>query len=78
MVGKRADLQASIVALFICMLLDQLSVSSLTVQDFYPFGPESNDSQLRRGDDVAESVRLDFSFFGELYTSIGVSISINC
>ena len=57
------------------LLLDMQLASTLTIQDFYPFGPEYNDIPLAQGDDVVASTHLDFPFFGEMYTSIGVSIN---
>ena len=57
------------------LLLDMQRASTLTIQDFYPFGPEYNDIPLAQGDDVVASTLLDFPFFGEMYTSIGVSIN---
>ena len=59
---------------FMVLLNTQLALT-LTIQDFYPFGPKYNDISLAQGDDVVASTLLDFPFFGEKYNTIGVSIN---
>ena len=56
-------------------LLNTQETSTLTIHDFYSFGPEHNDTQLAQGDDVVESVMLpiEFPFFGKMYSTLGVS-----
>ena len=65
----------SIIIKFLMFLLNTQEISTLTIQDFYPFGPEHNDTQLTQGDDLVESVMLpiEFPFFGKMYSTLGVS-----
>ena len=58
------------------LLLNVQFTTSLTIEDFFPFGSEHEDSQLIPGDDRVDSVLLDFPFFGKMYNSIGVRVSM--
>lgn len=60
----------------IMFLLNTQEALTLTIEDFYPFGPEHNDTQLTRGDDVVNGLPLpiEFPFSGKRYTFLGVSI----
>ena len=50
--------------------------SPLTIQDFFPFGLQPNDTELPQEDDEVRSIPLpiELPFFGEVYTTLGVSI----
>lgn len=67
----------SCLSIFVFMLLlNTQEASTLTVQDFFPFGLEHNDTELTPGDDEVKSIPLpiEFPFFGEVYSTLGVSI----
>ena len=60
------------------LLITQKLALTLTVQDFFPFGLEHNDTELPRGDDQVESVVLpiELPFFGKVYSTLGVSTEL--
>ena len=55
--------------------------SAITTDDFYPFGLENGDNQLKKADDEDNDSVLDvdfissFEFFGKHYNVISVSLS---
>ena len=50
----------------------------MTIQDFFPFGIEHNDTALAQKDDLVESISLptEFPFFGKVYSTVGVSTEL--
>ena len=70
-------MDCSSLCVIVCTLLltTQKLVLTLTVQDFFPFGLERNDTELPREDDKVESVELpiELPFFGKVYSTLGVS-----
>ena len=58
------------------LLLNAQEASTLTLQDFFPFGPDHNDTKLPQEDDFVQSITLpiELPFFGKVYTTVGVSI----
>ena len=55
-----------------------LQVSALTRDEFFSFGPTNNDSSLPEGDDMVASQDFfsPFFFYGQAYTSFGVSVTV--
>ena len=69
------DCSSLCVIVFTLLLTTQKLVLTLTVQDFFPFGLEHNDTELPREDDLVKSVVLpiELPFFGKVYRTLGVS-----
>ena len=70
----------SSLSICVCILLLNLwlnaqEASTLTIQDFFPYGIEHNDTALAQEDDLVESISLptEFPFFGKMYSTVGVS-----
>ena len=61
--------------LLLNLWLNAQEASTLTIQDFFPFGTEHNDIALSQGDDVVVSISLptELPFFGKEYSTVGVS-----
>ena len=51
---------------------------ALTINEFFPFGLENNDTAMPPADDMSVSVSFTerFLFYNKSYTSFGVSIAI--
>jgi hypothetical protein len=62
--------------LLLNLWLNAQQTSTLTLQDFFPFGIEHNDRQLPQEDDAVKSLTLpiELPFFGKVYSTLGVSI----
>lgn len=59
--------------LFILILIKIHSVATISLSEFYPFGPANFDSLLGRGDEAIHSINdlpSPFPFFGELHRRI--------
>ena len=60
--------------LLILFFSSRCPVSTLSINDFFPFGPENEDNQLRDGDDEVEVEFFPglFQFYGQLYQLFSV------